>query len=253
MTYRLEVIPGTEQFVKQELLKNFHDSEIISTERGSIEFSNPSEEVDDFKLLSALRITKENGLTRNLFRRDWKVETSPAGINPALAYILCMIGEINSEDIVFDPFCGAGTISITAAKYFEPKKVLCSDKSGKAVDMTIENIKAAGIKKGKIIAFRSNIKMIKLKKNSVSIIITNPPFGVRTGNHEENIKIYSDLKDKAKSLLRDGGKIIIITQEKKLIEENFHRDFFSISERTDITQGGLHPTIFKIDKLVSKS
>ncbi len=250
MKYKLETISGTEKIVREELSEKFENISILGEEKGRIEFESEISDVDKFRtLLSSLRIQKENGLIRNLFRRDWKIETSPAGINPSLAYILCRISKIDVDDIVLDPFCGAGTIGITAAKYFSPKKVLMSDKSGTAIDMTIKNIKAAGIKKDKVVAFRSNVSMLKLSKESVSRIITNPPFGIRTGNHEENIKIYKELEKKASQILKNAGIVTIITQEKELIESIFKKKKYKIFDKIVVSQGGLFPTIysFQID------
>lgn len=247
MKYKLETIKGTNDLVKVELLEKHNDSEILTEKDTEIEFESREEDVDTFRdLYAPLRIEKENGLVRNLYRRDWKVETNPAGINPALAYVLCMIGKVNEEDTILDPFCGAGTIGITAVKYFNAKKVLMSDKSGKAVDQAIANSNASGVKRDKITIFRSNITMLKLQKESVSKIITNPPFGIRTGNHQENIKIYKELASKAQTLLGDDGRLIIFTQEKNLIQEIFS-DFEELSSR-QVSQGGLHPTIFVFRK-----
>ena len=249
MKYFLEIIPGTDSFVIDELKNKIKDIKITSLENKKLYFESEINNIDKFRILnSALRITKENGLKRNLFRKNWKIKTSPAGINPALAYILCCFSEINENDIVFDPFCGSGTIPITAAKYFNPKKVIASDKSGKSVDNTIENSLAAEIKKSKIAIFRSNINNLKLSKNSVNKIITNPPFGLRSGSHSENLKIYKGFFKKAKSILAKNGTIVLITQEKKIVEEIFNNKQFKIIKRLKVSQGGLFPTIFKIRK-----
>ncbi|MCA9381502.1 methyltransferase [Candidatus Dojkabacteria bacterium] len=249
MNYELEIIPGTKEFVLQELTTKFSTAKIIDDSKETvISFSDDKDRVEDFETLySPLRITKENSLTKNLFRRQWKIENSPAGINPSLAYILCMIAEVNENDIVLDPFCGAGTIPITASKYFGVKKVLASDVKGTAVDMTLKNQIAANITKNKMTVFRSNITQLKLQKDSVSKIITNPPFGVRTGNHEENIKIYKSLADKAQVILKEEGKLVCITQEKKLFLDCFSSTYKIIGE-LQVSQGGLHPTIFVVTK-----
>ncbi|MCA9387091.1 methyltransferase [Candidatus Dojkabacteria bacterium] len=246
MNYELEIIPGTKEFVLAELLDKFPGANVIDSSEKLIQFSHPNEMVEDFETLySALRIKKENSITKNLFRRKWKVETSPAGINPSLAYILCMIADVNETDTVLDPFCGAGTIAVTAAKYFKPKKVLASDVKGTAVDMTTKNMSAAGISKKQMTIFRSNISQLKLQKNSVTKIITNPPFGVRTGNHEENIKIYRALAKIAGIILKEDGMIVCITQEKNLFRECFESSF-EITQEIQVTQGGLYPSVFVV-------
>ncbi|GAB4284365.1 MAG: hypothetical protein Kow0081_1490 [Candidatus Dojkabacteria bacterium] len=248
MHYKLEIIPGTKPYVLYELTSKFPQITIQENEdTRTISFESKQEDIDVFyKLHSPLRIQKENGLIRNLYRRDWKKYSVPAGINPSLSYILCMLAEISKQDVVFDPFCGAGTIAITAKLYFNPYKVLCSDISGKALDMAIANSKAAGITKN-FTAFRSNVSQLRLQKESVSKIITNMPFGIRVGNHEKNKKIYYNFAKKSRVILKKQGKLIIYTQEKELIRENFSTDF-KIEDEIIIEQGGLFPTIFVISK-----
>ncbi len=245
MNYSLEIIPGTKRFVLAELLQKFPEVEIILERSNRINFSSKLEDIDDFRtLLSPLRITKENGLTRNLFRRDWKVASSPAGINPALAYILCQMCKIEEGTILYDPFCGAGTIPITAGLYFKPKKVLASDVSGKAIDLCIKNFKAAKLSKFKYSIFRSNISQISFAPETIDYIITNLPFGIRVGNHTENIKSYQMLKNKAAKILKKGGKLILYTQEKNLIKEIFEDKRFELSGNFDIAIGGLIPSVY---------
>ena len=248
--YKFEIVPGTSAFVQKELELKFPDARILEASKSKIEFESETDDVDKFyELKTPLRIEKENGLIRNLFRREWKVENVPAGINPSLAYVLCLIAELNDNDIVYDPFCGAGTIAITAAKYFGVTKVFASDISGTAVDKTIANSKAANLSSKKFITFRSNISQVTLKKNSVSKVISNLPFGVRTNDHAQNIKAYMNLAVRSHVFLKEEGKLILYTQEKELVRENFKAPVFEIENEIVIEQGGLYPSVFVIEKL----
>lgn len=263
MKYSLQIVPGTKKYVLEELLAKFPESEIldlaekaefrgeqVNSSGDGIVFESNIEDIDEFyNLFSPLRITKENGLIRNLFRREWKVESVPAGINPSLAYILCMIAKISSEDIVLDPFCGAGTIAITAAKYFNPKKVIASDLSGKAVDFTLLNSKAANLSSKQFTVFRSNVLQLRLQKDSITRVITNLPFGIRVGDHEQNVRIYKGLADRMKVAVRSGGRLVLYTQEKKLLEDVFSVPEFKLIERFDVEQGGLIPSVYVFKKL----
>lgn len=249
MKYTLDIIPGTLEFVLDELLGKFPNISVIKKVKSKIIFDSNFSDIHEFhKLKSPLRITQENGLTNNLFRREWKKFHSPAGINPSLAYILCMIAEIDEEDVVMDPFCGAGTIAITACLYFNAYKVLSSDVSGKAVDFTQENIKKAEISKKKIFTFRSNVSQLKTAKASVDKVISNLPFGVRSGDHTKNEKYYHLLSNKMRLILAETGKLVLYTQEKELIRKFFQKPYYLIQREIVIKQGGLYPTIFVIQK-----
>jgi len=245
MNYKLEIIPGTKYFVAEEIKEKLENSEIISKTDEEIIVKWHGEFIDLRRLKSPLRAS-DGTKTINLFRRKWKEQTHPAGINPSLAYILCMIAKVSKKDTVLDPFCGAGTIAITASKYFRAKKTFASDVSGDSIDMTTKNYIAANLNKKIFVTFRSNVSNLRLNENSISKIITNPPFGVRTGNHEDNIKIYNDFFEVSKKLLRRNGKIILLTQEKLLVEELCNKHKLKISDNTQVSQGGLHPDIFTI-------
>ena len=247
--YQLEIIPGTDQFVLVELQQKFPDTKASPQSNKMLILNSKVEDIDDFrKLKSALRVTNAGGTTRNLFRRDWQKHYVPAGINPALAYILCQIAEIVPDEMVLDPFCGAGTIAVTAALYFDPRMTLAADLSGTAVNKAVANFRSADIPKRRYTTFRSNISQLKLQKNSLDKVISNLPFGVRNSDHQKNMKAYTQLAQRMTSMLKPNGKIVLMTQEKTLLEKTFSSYGFRLIESFDITQGGLSPRIFVFAK-----
>jgi 23S rRNA G2445 N2-methylase RlmL len=249
-TYTLDIIPGTTDFVMSDLTSKHNNVKVRTKNENQLEFESEENDVDKFmNVYSALRIHKLHGPSRNIFRREWKRHTVPAGINPALAYILCMVAKVSSQDIVYDPFCGAGTILITAEKFFNAEKILGSDLSGNAVDWTIENAQIAGVPKKKVTIFRSNISQVKLQDESVDKVITNPPYGIRSKSHAENIKIYESFLKKSYKFLKTGGSLVCITQEKDLFISNAEMAGFGIHNQIDIKQSGLFLTIFDCQKI----
>ena len=248
--YIFEVFKGTENFIVEELNEKYPNINIVEITKGFIKVKSEIEKIENFyNIKSALRVKKENGFQINLYRRDWRKKTSPAGINPSLAYILCKISNITKDDVVLDPFCGGGTIAITASTEFEPKKVLASDVSGKAVDMTMFNFNNAHVNKTKYNIFRSNISQLKLQKNSVDKVITNLPFGIRSGNHEENIKTYQHISDRLSVIMKKNSYLVMYTLEKKLLREVIDGSFFELEEEYLIEVDKLFPSIFIYKKI----
>lgn len=243
MVYKLEFIPGTEVWVEEELCKQHPNIKIKKKAKNELIFES-SEDIDAFRdILCGLRIRGENHKNDlNLFRREWRRGFVPAGINPALAYVLCQIAGIKSDDVVLDPFCGGGTIAITVSSYFQPKQVIASDISGKAIDITENNILLAETQN--IMVFRSDVSKLKLGKDSISKVITNLPFGIREKSHEKNIIIYENFAKKLQSALKSNGEAIILTQEIKLVQDVFRKYGFQKIGDYPIEQGGLKPHIF---------
>jgi hypothetical protein len=113
--FTLFTIPGTEEYAKRELLIKFPEISIINVAEGNITFQTNTYKLDDFhRLLTSIRIKDAFERCINLYRREWRKAFVPAGINPALAYILCDIAKLSENDILLDPFCGGSTIPITA-------------------------------------------------------------------------------------------------------------------------------------------
>lgn len=243
MKYHLKIIPGTGKWVKDELLEKHSGVLVVKNFKDSILFES-EENIDCFRdLMSCLRITTVDGkITRNLFRRQWRLEFVPAGVNPALAYVLCRIAQIESKEVVLDPFCGAGTIAISSGLYFGPKMVIASDISGKAIDKTKKNIESSGLKR--IMVFASDVGRLKLGKNSVDKIVTNLPFGIRVSDSQKNEKIYSDFLKMSKRVLKSDGVAVALTMESRLLKKIAVENGFGIVGDFEVEQGGLLPHIF---------
>jgi 23S rRNA G2445 N2-methylase RlmL len=249
--YLFKIASGTNDFVLKELKEKFDGRyDVINNYKNVVEIISEVPNIDDFRVLkSVLHVVKNGGLTRNLFRREWKRESVPAGINPALAYILCQIAEISEDDVILDPFCGAGTIGISAGLYFNPKKILCSDVSGQAIDMATVNLNASKLDTKKITFFRSNISQLTIAKDTITKVITNMPFGIRVGNHEQNLKLYRSFADQMKGVVKKDGLLVLYTSEKELLNTVLDKKSFKFIKEFQIEQGGLFPSIFVIKKI----
>jgi len=247
--YTLKILKGTNKFVHKELLEKYPDTEIIKENKSEIAFKNKESNIEEFRnLYSPTHIENSNGKILNLSKRKWRKEYVPAGINPSLAYILCMIADLNKEDIVYDPFCGASVIPITALKYFNVKRVICSDISGKAIEKSEINFNGAGIDKNRYKLFKSDIRDVSLNKRNVDKIISNLPFGIRVGEHSNNVEIYKSLEVLANRLLRTRGMLILLTQEKKLLREVFNKENWNVKSVLRVNEGGLLPEVFVIKR-----
>ena len=249
--YKLYFLQGADDFVLKELLDKYPDTEIMKENKSEIVFKNKETNIEEFRnLYSPTHIEDSNGKILNLSKREWRKEYVPAGINPSLAYILCMIADLNKEDIVYDPFCGASVIPITALKYFNAKRVICSDISGKAIEKSEINFNSAGIDKSRYKLFRSDIKDVTLNKRNVDKIISNLPFGIRVGEHSNNVEIYKSLEVLANRLLRTRGMLVLLTQEKKLLREVFSKESWNVKSVLRVDEGGLLPEVFVIKRRV---
>ncbi len=247
--YKLKFLKGTLEYVSQELLEKYSSIEIIKKNEAEIVFRSKEDTIEKLRnLYTPTHIEDREGKVINLSKREWRKGFVPAGINPSLAYILCMIAKLEKEDILLDPFCGSSVIPITALKYFDIKRVLCSDISSKAIYASKENFRSAEIEESRYKLFKSDIKDIVLSKRNVDKIISNLPFGIRVGKHNRNIEIYQSLELLANKLLRKRGMLVLLTQEKKLIREVFKKGEWNVKSVLRVNEGGLLPEVFVVSK-----
>lgn len=245
--YTLKILEGTSEYVLKELLEKYPDVNVERINKDEILFNLDVEDINSFRnLYSPIHISDRNGNTLNLSKRDWRVEYVPAGINPSLAYILCMIANLEKENILLDPFCGSSVIPITALLNFNIKRVICTDISGNAIDASKKNFKAANIEKSKYKVFRNDILKSKISKRNVDRIVSNLPFGIRVGDHDSNVLMYKSLESVARKVLRKRGLIVLLTQEKVLLREVFSKDIWSVKSVLRVNEGGLLPEMFLI-------
>ena len=126
---------------------------------------------------------------------------SPASfyqVNPSQAEKLYKIGvdaaDITKEDVVFDLYCGIGTISLFMAQY--AKKVYGIEIVEQAVKDAIENAKMNGINNAEFIAGDvENVldELINVQKIMPDIVMVDPP---RRGLDKTSIKNMLEIKPK---------------------------------------------------------
>ena len=165
-----------------------------------------------------ITIYGENCITDKL--GDYSFKISPLSfyqVNPVQAEALYnyAIEEsgITKDDIVFDLYCGIGTISIFLSKYV--KKVYGVEIVDEAIKMANENAKLNNIKNTTFLAGDSELvfdDLIKNKKIIPDVIFVDPP---RKGLDNTTIKNILDIKPKKvvyiscnpASLVRDLSKM----------------------------------------------
>lgn len=248
--YKLYILQGTLEYVLIELLNKYPNVKILRQVSDEILFEHIDSDINIFRnLYSPIAIENEKGIRLDLSKREWRREYVSAGINPSLAYIMCMMANIQEEEILYDPFCGSGVLPITALKYFNIKKVLCSDISGGAIEKCKINLDSAGMEESRYLIFRSDINELHLNKRNIDLIVSNLPFGIRVGTHNENISSYIGLESVANRVLRKEGRLILLTQEKKLLRDVFKKDKWRVKSMLRVDEGGLLPEVFKISRV----
>lgn len=207
--------------VKKNKLLN-QGKEICFFKKGSKVFVGQTINVQDFEKFSMLDYGRP--------KRDSKRGMLP----PKLAQIMINLAQVKKDEIIFDPFCGSGTI-LTQAYLSGYKNFIGSDKSSQAVKDSKQNIswikEKLKLYEPRIKIFLNDIKEIgnDIQDNSIDAIITEPFLGPPLNGNESKstlIKITKDLSDLYlqsfkifKKVLKKGGRVVIIIPRFKYKDE----------------------------------
>lgn len=108
----------------------------------------------------------------------------PAMTHPPLAAALAALSEPSAEDVVWDPFCGAGTELAERAKAGPYSRLIGSDRDAAAIAAARRNLQGID---------RMDLQVadaLKLKVAGVNVLLTNPPYGrkIQGGNTESLLR-----------------------------------------------------------------
>ena len=148
--------------------------------------------------------------------RGYKAAHRPASLRASSAAALAWASEPRDDDVVLDPFCGAGTILIERAHLGKYAMLLGSDRDQAALAAARINV---GARYKPIQLENWDAGTIPLADASVSKIVTNLPWGIRYGSHGENRKLYPEWFREFARVLKSGGTMVLLTAEWRLMRE----------------------------------
>jgi len=163
------------------------------------------------EVLIALRLSDER-----MRHREYKVAHLPGSLRPAVAAALGWLSEPADEDVVLDPLCGSGTVLIERAQLGRYNLLIGSDHDGAALAAARTNI---GPRYKPIELHPWDAVALPLPDGAVSKAITNLPWGIRHGSHEQNRRAYPRIVAELRRVVRPGGLIVMLTGEARLMGE----------------------------------
>lgn len=110
-------------------------------------------------------------------RFSYRVSDVPAASHPTIAASLAHLADIQSEDIIWDPFVGSGTELIESYRSHPCKLLVGTDLEEKALQNTRANMEAAGVYKFAHLE-KADALHFEMSKR-FDVVITNPPMGRR--------------------------------------------------------------------------
>ena len=130
----------------------------------------------------------------------------PAASHPPLAACMARLAGNSGKDIVWDPFCGSGLELIERGLLGGVAKLLGSDQSATAIDISRSNLAASGLRVDTEF-FHGDFRDASIAPNSISQIISNPPMGRRVPI-PNLAELIGDFLETAGRVLKPGGTLV---------------------------------------------
>lgn len=189
----------------------------------------------------------------SLHKRGWRVATTEAPINEALAAGMLMMAGWKGQSDLYDPMCGSGTIAIEAAlialnippglfrKHFAfenwqdfnkdlfdtlmsddaderefEHKIYASDAGYYALQAAMKNVRSAGLQK------YIELKQIRMEEirheqgTPDALVVINPPYGERLGQDKNIMDLYANIGTALKHQFTGATAWIISANEDAL-------------------------------------
>ncbi len=146
-------------------------------------------------------------------RFSYRQKDVPAASHPPLAACLARLAGRIEDEVVWDPFCGSGLELIESAWLGGLRSVYGTDRSAEAVAIAQNNFAAAKAKSVPAKFIRGDFQDIAASKvlgpGTVTLIITNPPMGMRVP--VANLRqLIEDLFRVAATVLKPGGRLVLV-------------------------------------------
>ncbi len=175
---------------------------------------------------------KENERIDDLEFKDLKIIQNKDGFKFGIDSILLsdFSKNIKNNSTVLDIGTGTGIISILLSSKTNAKKIIGIEVQEEVADMARRSVKLNNLE-NKINIINDNINNVEkyLKKNSIDVVVTNPPYqknntGLKSENKKNLISRHEvectleDIISKSYNVLKDKGEFYMVHRPERLVD-----------------------------------
>lgn len=166
-------------------------------------------------------------------RFSYRVATVPASSHPSIAAALVRLVPPRPDDVVWDPFVGAGAELVERARLGPYASLIGTDVESDALHASRQNLAAAGITGATLDLADATAYQPK----GVTLIVTNPPMGrrVQRGTHGELLERFVD---HAARVLVPGGALVWAAPDANRLHARAERAGLVLDHAFTVDMGG---------------
>lgn len=167
-------------------------------------------------------------------RFAYRVADVPASSHPTIAAALARVGGIRRDEVVWDPFVGAGTELIERARLGAYAAMYGSDVEPAALDAAGKNLTAAGVKALLVVSDAR----VSRPPEPVSLVLTNPPMGRRVLDRRSLEPLFDGVLANVRNAMRRDGRMVLLSPLFGRTVELAVRHGFRVERRGAVDLGG---------------
>ena len=176
-------------------------------------------------------------------RFTYRVADIPAASNLTIAAALVRVAGISADDIVWDPFAGAGTELIERAIAGPYRRLIGTDIDQNAIDAAQKNVAAAKVQHIEL----SHQDALGFTAPSPTLIITNPPFGKRLSKVDVS-KLLDEFFPHAVKQLVEGGRFVLMSPDPSRTQKLAQQNGLVLEYNQTVDMGGFSAAMQKFRK-----
>jgi predicted RNA methylase len=181
-------------------------------------------------------------------RFAYRQDLVAASSHPTIAAALARVAPRRADDVVWDPFTGAGAELIERARLGPYARLIGTDVDAKAVSAARANLERAGIGANASI---EQADACDHAPEGVTLIITNPPMGrrVQRGTHGDLLERFVS---HAARVLTPGGALVWLVPEPRRIRERADAAGLVVERAFSVDMGGFSAELAVLVKPLEK-
>ncbi|XP_066284424.1 tRNA (guanine(6)-N2)-methyltransferase THUMP3-like [Branchiostoma lanceolatum] len=204
------------------------------------------------------QVTVMIALTKlSLHRRNIQ-HFGPTTLRSTIVYSMLRIANVQAGEVVCDPMCGSGAISIEGAVDFQQCLHLSGDNHECACPRTRANIATINNQKRRkgegvlpVDTLMWDVGNLPLRDESVDVFITDMPFGKRHGSKQGNWELYRrTVRDMGRVCRYSTGRAVLLTEDKKCLNKVLaeYDSLWTKKLVLVIKMGGLDAAIYQLKR-----
>lgn len=181
----------------------------------------------------------------------------PTSLRPTICAALVRLARVQPGDVVLDPMCGGASIPLEGCQMDTHAFYLGAEIHEKAVSRTAANIRGLAAKVGlprdrAVDGLQWDAVLAPcLRDGCVDVIVTDLPFGKRSGSKADNRVLYPrTLLAMARLVRPNTGRAVLLTQDKNSMFRSLGQvsQFWKLQKSFSCNIGGLAALVFMFNR-----